>query len=896
MSTMIPTVIPSVPMKDDVDPVETREWLDALASVLEREGPERARFLLDTLTAAAQQAGLGTPASAIHTPYANTLPPSAEPPMPGDRELEERILRLLRWNAAAMVVRANRDYSGVGGHMASFASVAQLFEVGFNHFWRGDDGTQRGDLIFFQGHSSPGIYARAFLEGRLDEDHLLRFRREVEPGGLSSYPHPWLMPDFWQFPTVSMGLGPITAIYQARFMKYLQLRGLTEAAGRKVWCFIGDGETDEVETLGALSIAAREQLDNLVFVINCNLQRLDGPVRGNGKIVQELEGIFRGAGWNVIKLIWSSAWDPLLAADHDGKLQARLDQVLDGEYQNYASRDGAYMRENLFAGLQDRVAHLSDEQLRQLLPGGHDPQKIYAAYHAAVHHQGQPTLILAHTIKGYGLGSAGEGLNIAHQQKKMTPEELEAFQQRFSFPLSDGQIQALELYRPPADSPEMRYLHARRQALGGYLPRRRADAPRLEIPALEAFDVLLKGTSGDREMSTTMAFVRFLAVLTRDPQLKPQLVPILADEARTFGLEGMFRQLGIYSPLGQLYTPVDADQLSFYKEAKDGQILQDGINEAGAFSSWLAAGTAYANHGLPMIPFFIYYSMFGFQRIGDLAWAAGDLRARGFLLGGTSGRTTLNGEGLQHEDGHSHLLASTYPTCRAYDPTFAYEVAVLLRQGLREMYTEQQDCFYYLTLLNENYSQPAMPEGVEEGIVRGLYRFQAAPGRRKKLRVQLLGCGSILREVLAAAELLALDFDVLADVWSATSFNQLRRDGMEVERWNRLHPTAEPKKAYVTECLDGAPGPVIAATDHMRAFADQIRAWVPGRYVVLGTDGFGRSDTRAELRRFFEVNRYYIAAAALKALADEGQLSAATVQQAMERYGLDPEKPDPMTS
>ncbi len=916
----------------DIDPVETQEWLDSLASVLEHDGPERARFLLEALRRQAERIG-AAPSTGIGTPYINTIAADREPQPPGDGELEERLLAILRWNAIVAVVRANRDYSGVGGHIASYASVAHLFEMGFNHFWKAPTDEHRGDLVYLQGHSSPGVYSRAFLEGRVTRDQMLAFRREVAgagadtPSGLSSYPHPWLMPDFWQFATVSMGLGPLAAIYQARFLKYLQNRGLLASehnTQRRVWCFIGDGESSEPETLGCLNVAANEKLDNLVFVLNCNLQRLDGPVRGNGKILQEMEGIFRGAGWNVLKVVWSSAWDDLLARDSSGQLLERLNAIVDGEYQNVSAKDGAYMREHLFntPELRQLVAHLSNEELKQqLIPGGHDRRKIYAAYRAAIEHgaghgergSGQPTVILAHTVKGFGLGTAAEGLNISHQQKKMKEEELEAFRERFQLQLTREHVRDLEFFVPDADSPEMQYLHARRKELGGYLPTRVHQAPQLPVPELDTFQVLLDGTGEDREMSTTMAFVRVLTILARDKRLKEHLVPIVADEARTFGMEGLFRQIGIYAPEGQKYTPVDADQLMFYKESQDGQLLQEGINEAGAFTSWLTAATSYANHGVPMIPFYIYYSMFGFQRIGDLAWLAGDQRARGFLLGATAGRTTLNGEGLQHEDGHSHLLAATYPACRAYDPTFAYEVAVILLDGLRRMLVEQEDGFYYLTVMNENYPQPAMPEGAEEGILRGLYRLRTAtpaPAKgskkgkspsiktRKAPRVQLLGSGTILREVQAAAEILEERYGVLADVWSATSFNQLRRDGEDVDRWNRLHPEQEPRQTWVEQQLGAqlaeTPGPVIASTDYQRLFAEQIRPWVPTRYVTLGTDGFGRSDTREALRDFFEVDRRFVVQAALKALADDGQLNAADVTQAMKDLDIDPDRPNPM--
>jgi pyruvate dehydrogenase E1 component len=879
----------------DIDAQETREWLDSLDSVLEHDGPERANFLLEQLAARASRAGAYVPFSGA-TPYVNTIAPEREPPYPGDEALEQRMRSLIRWNAMATVLQANKESSELGGHIASYQSAATLYEVGFNHFWHAPSERHGGDLVFFQGHSAPGFYARAFLEGRIGEDQLRRFRQECDDrgrfdgAGISSYPHPWLMPEFWQFPTVSMGLGPLMGIYQARFMKYLQGRGVLTTEGRKVWVFIGDGECDEPESLGAISLAGREKLDNLIFVINCNLQRLDGPVRGNGKIIQELETVFRGAGWNVIKVIWGSRWDPLLAADADGLLLQRMEEVLDGEYQTYKARDGAYVREHFFGRyppLKEMVSGMSDGDIWALNRGGHDPRKVHAAYASAVRHSGQPTVILAKTVKGYGMGEAGEGQNITHQQKKMTEAALFEFRDRFGLELSDEQVAGAAFVRPPEDRPEMRYLHERRTVLGGGLPARRRRVEAIEVPPLSAFGGQLKET-GDREISTTMAFVRILNTLLRDKRLGPQIVPIVPDESRTFGMEGMFRQFGIFSQVGQLYRPEDIDQLMFYKEDRKGQILQEGINEPGAMSSWIAAATSYANHGVPMIPFYIYYSMFGFQRVGDLAWAAGDSRARGFLLGATAGRTTLNGEGLQHEDGHSHMLASTIPNCVAYDPTFAHEVAVIVREGLRRMLAEQEDVFYYVTLMNENYTHPAMPEGAEEGILRGMYLLREGEGSP---RVQLLGSGTILREVLAGADLLAEDFGVAADVWSVTSFTELRREGIEIDRWNLLHPTDKPRRSHVEQCLDGRDGPVVASTDYMRAFADQIRPFVNRRYSVLGTDGFGRSDYRVKLRRFFEVDRHYVAIAALKALADEGGVEAVTVQEAIERYGIDADKP-----
>ena len=882
---------------DDLDPRETREWIESLESVLERDGPERARFLLERVAEEAR-GHAAAPRLDGTTAYVNTLRPEDQPAFPGDPELEERLLALLRWNAMAMVVKANKDDSGLGGHIASYASAAYLYETGFHHFWNARSDDHGGDLVYIQGHSSPGIYARAFLEGRLSEEQLERFRREVEPGGLSSYPHSWLMGDFWQFATVSMGLGPLMAIYQARFMKYLHLRGLADNANRHVWAFLGDGETDEPESLGALSIAARERLGNLVFVINCNLQRLDGPVRGNGKIIQELERIFRGAGWRVIKVVWSSAWDELLAQDHDGKLKRRLMEIVDGVYQNVGARDGAYLRQAIFSQDQElaaRVAHWTDDELRRLQFGGHDFEKVYAAFHAAVNTQDQPVVILTKTVKGFGLGAAGEGLNTSHQAKKLDAEAVAAFQKRFGVPIPREELEELPFYRPQEDSEEIRYLKQHRETLGGSLPARHPDSESLPVPDLDAFGVLLKD-SGERELSTTMAFVRFLAVLGRQKDLAPHLVPIIADEARTFGMEGMFRQMGIYSPLGQLYEPVDADQLAFYKEAEDGQILQEGINEAGSLASWVAAGTSYANHGVPMVPFFIFYSMFGFQRVMDLIWAGADMQARGFLIGATSGRTTLNGEGLQHQDGHSHLMAAAVPTCRAYDPTYAYEMAVILQDGLRRMAAERENVFYYITSLNENYPHPALPEGAEEGILKGLYRLHdGGEAKDGQPRVQLLGSGAILREVEAAAAMLAEDHGIQADVWSATSFTELRRDALAADREALLQPEAEPRESWIGRCLGQSEGPVIAATDYMKSFADQIRAWVPRPYHVLGTDGFGRSDTREQLRDFFEVDRRWITVAALKALADEGTVPAKVVAEALERYGIDPATPDPVT-
>ncbi|MCU0765853.1 MAG: pyruvate dehydrogenase (acetyl-transferring), homodimeric type [Gammaproteobacteria bacterium] len=880
--------------RPDTDPQETQEWLDALDSVLENEGIDRAHYLLERLIDKARRSGAYLPYSA-NTAYVNTIPLTKQPRFPGDRAMERRIRSFIRWNAMAMVVQANRLSAELGGHISSFASAATLFDVGFNHFFRGRNEASLGDLVFFQGHSAPGIYARAFLEGRISEDQLYSFRQEVDGKGLSSYPHPRLMPGFWQFPTVSMGLGPIMAIYQARVMRYLQDRGLLAPQNRKVWAFMGDGEMDEPESLGAISLAARERLDNLVFVVNCNLQRLDGPVRGNGKIIQELEAVFRGAGWNVVKVVWGGYWDPLFARDRKGLLLKRMEECVDGDYQAYKAKGGAYTREHFFGKypeLADMVATMTDEDIWRLNRGGHDPIKVYAAYQAAATHQGQPTVILAKTVKGYGMGVAGEGQNITHSQKKMGEAALKAFRDRFNIPIPDDQIASTPFYRPPADSPEIQYLHARRQALGGYLPARHADAAPLRIPPLEAFSALLAGNA-EREMSTTMAFVRFLSMLTRDKDVGKLVVPIVPDEARTFGMEGMFRQLGIYSSIGQLYTPVDSDQVMYYREEKQGQILQEGINEAGAMSSWIAAATAYANHGIATIPFYVYYSMFGFQRVGDLAWAAGDLMARGFLIGGTAGRTTLAGEGLQHQDGHSHIVAGTIPNCVSYDPTYAYELAVILQHGMERMYVRQENVFYYVTVMNENYVQPDMPAGCEEGIVRGLYLLREG-GRRRK-RVQLLGSGAILREVIAAADLLEAEWGVSADVWSVTSFNELGRDGAAADRWNRLHPDEPPRQSYVAGQLAGRKGPAVAATDYIRSYAEQLRPYVGRHYATLGTDGFGRSDGRAQLRRFFEVDRHHVVLAALAALADAGDGERRQVADAIRKYRIDPDRPDPST-
>ena len=883
------------PQSDDLDPIETQEWLESIDSVLKVHGPVRAHFLLDRLIDHARRSGAYLPFKA-NTAYLNTIPVSREKLYPGDRALERRIEALIRWNAMAMVVHANRVSSEYGGHIATYASSATLYEVGFNHFWHAPTDRHRGDMIFFQGHSSPGMYARAYLEGRLSEEQLRHFRQEVAGDGLSSYPHPWLMPDFWQFPTVSMGLGPLQAIMQARFIRYLEHRDLVERSDQKVWCFLGDGEMDEPESMGALTMPVREKLDNLVFVINCNLQRLDGPVRGNGKIIQELEAAFLGAGWNVVKVIWGNRWDPLLARDTSGLLRKRMEEAVDGEYQNFKAKGGAYTREHFFGKypeLQELVANMSDEEISQLNRGGHDSRKVWNAYAAAVAHKGRPTVILAKTVKGYGMGKAGEAMNVTHQQKKLDDEALKAFRDRFNIPISDEEIARLPFFRPADASPEMQYLRSHRKTLGGHLPVRRAVAPLLAVPALAAFKSLLDGSEG-REISTTMAFVRILTQLLKDKNIGSHVVPIIPDEARTFGMEGLFRQVGIYSSVGQLYTPQDADQLMYYREDRKGQILEEGINEAGAFCSWMAAGTAYANHGINMIPMYIFYSMFGFQRIGDFAWAAGDMQARGFLIGATAGRTTLAGEGLQHQDGHSHLLASTIPNCVAYDPCYAYELAIIMQDGLRRMYAEQESVFYYVTCMNENYAQPPMPKGVEQGVLRGMYLLHI--GGRGPVRATLLGSGTILREALAAAQILESEFQVPADVFSVTSFSELRREALDAERNALLHPGAKPVAPYVRECLSGRDGPFIAATDYMKIVADQVRQWVPGRYVTLGTDGFGRSDSREALRGFFEVDRRWIVVATLKALADDGKAEMATVIAAMKKFGIDPSKPNPLVS
>ncbi|SAI68210.1 pyruvate dehydrogenase subunit E1 [Bordetella ansorpii] len=879
----------------DVDPQETQEWIEALSAVTGAYGRRRAHYLLDRLHGADAQVH-GDFRGAITTPYVNTISVRDESAYPADVQIERRLAAMVRWNAMAMVLRAGK-HSNVGGHIATYASAAVLYEVGFNHFFRGRTDRFAGDLVYLQGHASPGIYARAFVEGRISEAQLDNFRREAGRDGVSSYPHPRLMPDFWQFPTVSMGLGPITAAYQARFMRYLEDRQLTPHQGRKVWAFLGDGEMDQPESLAAVAMAGRERLDNLIVVVNCNLQRLDGPVRGNAKIIQEFEGLYRAAGWNVIKVIWGGGWDDLLARDTTGLLQQRMMECVDGEYQAFKSQDGAYVREHFFGkypALLDLVADMSDADIWALTRGGHDPVKVYNAYAAAVRHTGQPTVILAKTVKGFGMGEAGEGQNVNHQLKKLNADAVRAFRDRFELPVSDEQLDDIPYLKPEADSDEARYLRGRRAALGGHIPSRHAACEPLALPALSLFDAQLQD-SGTRAYSTTMAFVRMLGALLKDESLGRNVVPIVPDESRTFGMEGMFRQVGIYSHVGQLYTPQDAGQLSYYRETRDGQIMQEGLNESGAMSAWIAAATAYSNHGVTALPFYIYYSMFGFQRVGDLAWAAGDARARGFLLGATSGRTTLMGEGLQHDDGHSHVLSSVIPCCVSYDPTYAYELAVIMHDGMRRMYVEQEDVFYYITLLNENYAHPALPDGARDGILRGWYALRTmAPEAEPAARVQLAGSGAILNEVIQAAQLLANDYAIACDIWSATSLTELRRDGMAAERWNLLHPEAAPRVPYVQQCLAGREGPLVVATDYMKIVADQIRPFVEGRRMVaLGTDGFGRSDTRESLRSFFEVDRHFIAVAALKALADDGALPRNVVTEAMQRYGVAADKADP---
>lgn len=882
----------------DIDPLETQEWLEALDSVLKQEGEDRAHFLLTQLSQYARSKGAQLP-YAITTPYRNTIPLEKEVRMPGDLFMERRIRSLVRWNALAMVMRANEKDSSLGGHISSFASSATLYDIGYNYFFHGYENDREGDLVYYQGHTSPGIYARAFLEGRLTENQLDSFRQEVDGKGIPSYPHPKLMPDFWQFPTVSMGLGPLQAIYQAHFMKYLINRTMTQDQGRKIWAFLGDGEMDEPESLGAISLAGREKLDNLIFVVNCNLQRLDGPVRGNGKIIQELEGVFRGAGWNVIKVVWGRHWDPLLAQDKNGRLQKVMDEAVDGDYQNCKAKGGAWTREHFFGRDPESlklVENLSDDDIWRLNRGGHDPYKVYAAYHEAVNHKGQPTIILAKTVKGYGTGATSEAANISHNVKKLPIDDLKHFRDRFDLPIKDDEIETLPYFKPDADNPEMVYMRKHREKLGGFIPQRRVESDvKLEIPSLKAFEAITKG-SGKREISTTMAYVRILSALAKDKHLGKHIVPIIPDEARTFGMEGMFRQLGIYSAEGQNYEPVDSDQVMFYKESRQGQILEAGINEAGAHAAWIAAATSYSNNNVPMIPFYAFYSMFGFQRTGDLAWAAGDIQARGFLIGATAGRTTLNGEGLQHQDGHSHILASTVPNCISYDPSYGYEMAVIIQDGLQRMYGNGENIWYYITAMNEAYCQPALPEGDEvlEGIIKGLYKLEEST--KEGLRVQLMGCGTILEEVRAAAGILRNEFDIESDVWSATSFNELARDGQNVKRHNMLHPEAEAQQCWVEKKLANHKGPVIAATDYMSQYASQVREFIPGTYIALGTDGFGRSDTREQLRKFFEIDRYFIVVAALYALVQDGELKASVVSEAIKKFDIDPEKTNPLYS
>jgi len=881
----------------EINELEIKEWLYSLDYVFEHGGPERVKEILQALQIRAHKAGVAIPFTA-NTPYINTIPRENQPPFPGNREIERRIKSLIRWNAMAMVVRANKHESGIGGHISTYASAATLYEVAFNHFFRGKGDDYDGDQIYFQGHASPGIYARAFLEGRLSQEQLENFRRELKPGGgLSSYPHPWLMPNFWEFPSVSMGLGPIMAIYQARFNRYLEDRGLKKMNGSKVWAFLGDGETDEPEALGAITLASREKLDNLIFVINCNLQRLDGPVRGNGKIIQELEAAFRGAGWNVIKVVWGGDWDPLLEKDSEGKLVKRMGEVVDGQYQKYSVESGSYVREHFFGADKDvleMVSGYTDEQLRKMKRGGHDPEKVFAAYKSAVNHKGQPTVILAKTIKGYGLGESGEGKNITHQQKKLNEDELAEFRTRFGIPISDEEVAQAPFYKPPVDSSEIKYILERRKELGGFVPSRKTDVRPIKTPPEEIFEEFYKGTEG-REVSSTMVFVRILAKLLKDKEIGKLIVPIVPDEARTFGLEAMFRQIGIYSHIGQLYEPVDRDSLLYYKEATNGQILEEGITEAGSMASFIAAGTAYATHGINMIPFFIYYSMFGPQRIGDLMWAAGDMRCKGFLLGGTAGRTTLNGEGLQHQDGNSHLLLYPLPNIVTYDPAYAYELAVIIRDGIRRMYEEQESIFYYLTVMNENYPMPAMPEGAKEGIVKGMYKLKSSGLKNGKYRAQLFGSGTILNEVVKAQEILE-DYKVAADVWSVTSYKELRRDALDIERWNMLHPSEEPKLPYITKMLKNEEGVFVASSDYVKALPDSISKWVPRNLFSLGTDGFGRSEGRKELRDFFEVDARHVALAALYALLREGKIKSAVVDNAMKDLDINPEKRNPVTT
>ena len=879
---------------DDIDPIETKEWLESIDSLINNHGPERAHFIINKMVDHARRTGTYLP-SAYNTAYLNTIPVGMQPNYPGDRSIEKRIEAFIRWNAMAMVVQANKESSEIGGHISTYASSATLCEVGFNHFWRAPSTNDRGDLIFMQGHSSPGIYARAFLEGRLSEEQLNRFRKEVGKGGLSSYPHPWLMPDFWQFPTVSMGLGPMMAIYQARFMRYMEHRGLTEPSNRKIWCFLGDGEMDEPESLGAITMPVREGLDNLIFVVNCNLQRLDGPVRGNGKIIQELETAFGGAGWNVIKLIWGSRWDPLLARDDQGLLKQTMEECVDGEYQNFKSKGGDFVREQFFGRYpetKEMVANMSDDDIWKLNRGGHDARKVHAAYQKAVNHQGRPTIILAKTVKGFGLGAVAEGQNTAHQQKKLDVGALKEFRDRFNIPISDKKIRDVPYYRPSNDSQEIEYLHEKRKVLGGFIPQRITKAKALKMPQIDAFQSQIKGT-GDREASTTMAFIRILTSLARDKKIGKHIVPIVPDEARTFGMEGMFRQIGIYSSKGQLYTPQDADQLMFYKESKEGQILEEGINEAGAYCSWLAAGTSYTNHGTQMIPFYIFYSMFGFQRIGDFLWAGGDMQSRGFLIGATAGRTTLAGEGLQHQDGHSLLSATTIPNCISYDPTYAYELAVIIQDGLKRMISQQEDIFYYITCMNENYKHPSMPKGCENGILKGMYLLKESDGEKGEIVPQLMGSGTILREVIKAADYLKKDFKISCDVWSVTSFNELRRDALEKDRWNQLNPEKRKKNSYIQTILKNRNGPFIAATDYMQLVPDQVQRWIPGHFTTLGTDGYGRSDGRKALREHFEVDARYIVLASVKALMDTGEVDKEMVVKVIKKYKLDPNKINP---
>ena len=879
---------------DDIDPIETKEWLESIDSLINNHGPERAHFIINKMVDHARRTGTYLP-SAYNTAYLNTIPVGMQPNYPGDRSIEKRIEAFIRWNAMAMVVQANKESSEIGGHISTYASSATLYEVGFNHFWRAPSTNDRGDLIFMQGHSSPGIYARAFLEGRLSEEQLNRFRKEVGKGGLSSYPHPWLMPDFWQFPTVSMGLGPMMAIYQARFMRYMEHRGLTEPSNRKIWCFLGDGEMDEPESLGAITMPVREGLDNLIFVVNCNLQRLDGPVRGNGKIIQELETAFGGAGWNVIKLIWGSRWDPLLARDDQGLLKQTMEECVDGEYQNFKSKGGDFVREQFFGRYpetKEMVANMSDDDIWKLNRGGHDARKVHAAYQKAVNHQGRPTIILAKTVKGFGLGAVAEGQNTAHQQKKLDVGALKEFRDRFNIPISDKKIKDVPYYRPSNDSQEIEYLHEKRKVLGGFIPQRITKAKALKMPQIDAFQSQIKGT-GDREASTTMAFIRILTSLARDKKIGKHIVPIVPDEARTFGMEGMFRQIGIYSSKGQLYTPQDADQLMFYKESKEGQILEEGINEAGAYCSWLAAGTSYTNHGTQMIPFYIFYSMFGFQRIGDFLWAGGDMQSRGFLIGATAGRTTLAGEGLQHQDGHSLLSATTIPNCISYDPTYAYELAVIIQDGLKRMISQQEDIFYYITCMNENYKHPSMPKGCENGILKGMYLLKESDGEKGEIVPQLMGSGTILREVIKAADYLKKDFKISCDVWSVTSFNELRRDALEKDRWNQLNPEKRKKNSYIQTILKNRNGPFIAATDYMQLVPDQVQRWIPGHFTTLGTDGYGRSDGRKALREHFEVDARYIVLASVKALMDTGEVDKEMVVKVIKKYKLDPNKINP---